>query len=141
MKIFAPFVIAVLVLSACSNGDKNISRQLTTEFDASPSAPIDLAKLGSSSWEKVCILGPYVSNEEAERVLGFQWDVKQKSSITENDSINLLVFVKGKEVLDYSEHPRNKGDFSKLQSKCLPRSQSILSRESDPNGVVQFTVP
>jgi hypothetical protein len=139
MKTLAPFVITMLLLSACTNGDKSISQQLTTEFDASTSAPINLAKLGPPNWDKVCVLGPYIPNKETEKVLGFKWDVEQKSSIAQNDNINLLVFVKGQEVLAYSEHPRNKGDFSKLQSRCLLRKQSTLLRKSDPDGVIQFT--
>jgi hypothetical protein len=139
MKTLTPFVIVMLLLSACTNGGTSISRQLTKEFDASASAPIDLAQLGPPTWEKVCVLGSYTSTKEAEKVLGFQWDVEQKSSIAKNDAINLLVFVKGRKVLAYTEHPRNKGDFSELRSRCLPRKQSTLSRKSDRYGVVQFT--
>jgi hypothetical protein len=139
MKKLTPFFFAMLLLSACTNGDKSISQQLTAEFDASTSAPIDLAKLGPPTWEKVCVLGSYTPNKEAEKVLGFKWDVEQKSSIAKNDNINLLVFIKGQEVLAYTEHPRNKGDFLKLRSRCLPRNQSTLLRQSDSNGVVQFT--
>jgi hypothetical protein len=138
MKTLAPFAIAILFLSACANGDKSISQQLTAEFDASTSAPVDLAKIGPSTWEKVCVLGPYTTNEAAEKILGFKWDVEQRSSIAKNDNINLLVFVKGREVLAYAEHPRNKGDFLKLHSKCLSRKQSTLLRRSNSGGEVQL---
>ncbi len=130
--------IAMLLLSACTSSNNSISQKLTAEFDASTSAPIDLAKLGPPTWEKVCVLGPYITNGEAEKVLGFKWDVEQKSSIAKNDNINLLVFVKDREVLAYAEHPRNKGDFLKLQSRCLTRKQSILFRQSNSVGEVQL---
>jgi hypothetical protein len=138
MKTLAPFAIAMLFLSACMNNDNIISQKLTAEFNASTSAPIDLAKLSPPTWEKVCILGPYTTNGEAEKVLGFKWDVEKKSIVTTNDGINLLVFVKGREVLAYAEHPRNKGDFSKLQSRCLTRKQSTLLRQSNSGGEVQL---
>jgi hypothetical protein len=138
MEILAPFAIAMVLLSACTNGDNSISKKLTAEFDASTSASIDLGKLGPPTWEKVCVLGPYTTNKATEKVLGFKWDVEQKSSISENDGINLLVFVKGQKILAHTEHPRNKGDFLKLQSRCLTRKQSTLLRQSDPDGFVQL---
>ncbi len=138
-RVLAPLAIAILLLSACAKDDEqSISQRLTTEFDASTSAPIDLAKLGPSTWQKVCILGPYTSDKEAEQILGFKWNSKQKSSITQNDGINLLIFVKEQKVLAYAEHPRDKGDFSELRSKCLTRQQSILSRQPVSDGFVQL---
>lgn len=130
--------IAMLLLSACTSSDNSISQKLTKEFDASTSSPIDLAKLGPPTWEKVCVLGPYITNGEAEKVLGFKWDVEKKSVVTTNDGINLLVFVKNREVLAYAEHPRNKGDFLKLQSRCLTRKQSILLRQSNSGWGIQL---
>lgn len=138
MKTLAPFAIVILFLSACAKADKSLSQQLTAEFDASTSTPINLAKIGPPTWEKVCVLGSYTTNEAAEKVLGFKWDVKQKSTITSNDGISLLVFVKDREVLAYAEHPRNKGDFLKLRSKCLYRRQSTLLRQPNPSGEVQL---
>jgi hypothetical protein len=138
MKTLAPFAIAMLFLNACMNNDNSISQKLTAEFDASTSAPIDLAKIGPPTWEKVCVLGPYITNGVAEKTLGFKWDVEQKSSVTINDGINLLVFVNGREVLAYAEHPRSKGDFLKLQSKCLAQKQSTLLRQSNSGGEVQL---
>jgi hypothetical protein len=139
MKTLAPFAIALLLLNACTSSDNSISQKIIAELNSSPLAPIDLAKIGPPTWEKVCVLGSYTTNGEAEKILGFKWDVEQKSTVTKNDGINLLVFVKGQDVLAYTEHPRNKGDFSELQSRCLSRKQSTLLRKSDSNGVVQFT--
>lgn len=53
MKTLVPFAIAILFLSTCTNGNKSISQQLTAEFDASPSASVDLAKVGPPTWENV----------------------------------------------------------------------------------------
>jgi hypothetical protein len=138
MKILVPFAIALLFLNACVSSDNSISQKLTAEFNASPSTPIDLAKIGPQTWEKVCVLGPYTTNGAAEKILGFKWDVEQKSTVTRNDGINLLVFIKGQDVLAYAEHPRDKGDFLKLQSRCLNRKQATLLRQPNSDGVVQL---
>lgn len=106
------------------------------QFMASQTAPVDLSAVGPASWERVCILSPYTNNQRAEHVLGFKWDAESKTSIAGSDGINVLVFVQGQRVVAYTEHPRNLGDFSKLQPRCLVRSQATVKRESDFNGWV-----
>ena len=138
MKLFATSVVVVLLLAACTSRDRGISEKLTAEFDASTSAPIDMAKIGPPGWEKLCVLGPYSTNEAAEQTLGFKWDVEHKSDVVTNDGINLLLFVKGHEVLAHSEHRRDKGDFLKLEPRCLTRTQATLVRQSNPGGWVQL---
>lgn len=82
------------------------------------------------------MLSPYTTNQSAEQVLGFKWDAESRTSIAGSDGINVLVFVQKQQVVAYAEHPRNKGDFSNLQPRCLPRSQSTLKRESGAEGWV-----
>lgn len=135
MKI--PSLILPLMLAfGCSSGDSAISEQITAQFDASRITPIDLSVVGPASWERVCVLSPYTTNKSAEQVLGFKWDAESKTSIAGSDGINVLAFVQNQQVVAYTEHPRNKGDFSKLQPRCLPRSQSTVKRESGSDGWV-----
>ncbi|MGZ8152431.1 MAG: hypothetical protein ACXW0Q_06170, partial [Methylovulum sp.] len=107
---------------------------IQSQFEASQTASVNLALVGPSSWDRVCVLGPYTTNERTEHLLGFKWDSEAETSIAENDGINVLVFVQGREVVAYTEHPRNKGDFSKLQPQCLDRAQSIVVRDQGPDG-------
>lgn len=86
------------------------------------------------------MLKPYTTNQVAEQVLGFTWDAEGKTSIAANDGINVLVFVRGQEVVANTEHPRGKGDFSKLQPPCLPRAQANVVRESLSDGWVFLVV-
>ena len=130
------FLAFTLLLAACSQ-DQGISRALAKIVDSN-SATVDMAAVGPSSWERVCVLGPYSSNERAEQILGFRWDANDKSSIGSNDGINLLVFVRNQEVLAYTEHPRNKGDFLKLDSRCLGRSNAALIRQFESAGWLQL---
>ena len=129
-------VLSLMLLFGCSTSGSPISKQITAQFDASKTAPIDLSVVGPASWERICVLSPYTTNQTAEKVLGFRWDAESKTSIAGSDGINVLVFVQNQQVVAYAEHPRNKGDFSKLQPRCLPRSQSAVERESGTDGWV-----
>ena len=124
-----------LLCGACSSGS-DISGQIESQFKASEAAPINLALVVPASWERVCVLGPYTDNLRTEQVLGFKWDSEAKTSIAASDGINVLVFVQGKEVVAYSEHPRSKGDFSQLQPRCLPRSLATVTRKVGSGGWV-----
>lgn len=127
---------SLLLISACAEKSNEISMQIESQFKASSTAPVNLALVGPLSWEQVCVLGPYTNNERAEKILGFKWDAESKTSIADNDGINVLVFVKNHEVIAYTEHPRNMGDFSKLEPQCLTKVQAKVVREPDSDGWV-----
>jgi hypothetical protein len=135
MKAHAALLLPVLgsLLLACSGVDKEISAQIQAQYDASSTAPINLSLVGPPSWERVCVLTPYNSNEQAEKVLGFKWNANGKTSIGGNDGINVLVFVKDGEVIAYTEYRRDKGDFLHLTPRCLPKDRAIVVRQIDPN--------
>lgn len=135
---FALFVGLFLV--ACASGDQNISVAISAQFDSSPSAPVKLGLVGPKDWNRVCIIGPYSDNVEAERILGFQWDMQSKTSIMTNEGVNLLVFIKDREILAFTEHPRNKGDFQLSKQHCFVRSYAVFSRKVDPGGWVYLVV-
>lgn len=129
-------LLLLMLLLGCSSTSSPISEQITVQFEASKTAPIDLSVVGPASWERVCILSPYTTNQTAEQILGFRWDAESKTSIAGSDGINVLVFVQNQQVVAYAEHPRNKGDLSKLQPRCLPRSQATVKRELGAGGWV-----
>ena len=126
----------MLLLFGCFSGGSPISEQITAQFEASKASPIDLSVVGPASWERVCVLSPYTTNQTAEQVLGFRWDAESKTSIAGSDGVNVLVFVQNQQVVAYTEHPRNKGDFSKLQPRCLTRSNAVVMREPGASGWV-----
>lgn len=136
MKKITVTLFFFLLLSACADENKEISERIEVQFNASRSVPINLALVGPPTWERVCVVHPYAMNKHVEKVLGFKWDAAGKTSIESNDGIDLLVFVKGKEVVAYTEHPRNKGDFLKVMPLCLTRDQSTLVRQLDKDGWV-----
>lgn len=133
-------VLFNLLLWGCASGDSAISAQIEALLKANPSAPVNLAQIGPSSWERVCVLTPYTNNERAQQVLGVKWDAESRTSIAANDGINVLVFIQDQEIVAYTEYPRGKGDFSKLQPPCLLREQAVVVREQTSDGWLYLTI-
>src|SRR3546814_9235511 len=96
--------------------------------------PVDLNTAAPSTWDRVCIRGPYSDNQAAAETLGFTWPVESRSSIGESDGISLLLFVHNNEVVTAVEHPRSHGDFSNLSGRCLPRDQAQFIQQDRPDG-------
>lgn len=123
MKRIYLSVVTLCLLVGCADDD--ISARISAEFDSGAS-PIDLAAVGPERWDRVCVLGPYTDNKRTAKVLGFAWNSELRTSIAGSDSVTVLIFVEGKRVTAYTEHPRVKGDFGRLSSRCLPRSSAVV---------------
>jgi hypothetical protein len=131
MKKVIIFFILIFLTSCSNKQEKNeISKSIYSQLKQSEWKVIDFSKTVPFQYEKVCILGPYTTNESAEQALGFYWDVQKETEISTNDGINLIVFIKENKVISYVEHSRAKGDFWKLSRKCLDYNSSILTRIS-----------
>jgi len=129
-KVIIFFIL--IFLTSCSNKqeENEISKSIYSQLKQSEWKVIDFSKTVPFQYEKVCILGPYTTNESAEQALGFYWDVQKETEISTNDAINLIAFIKENKVISYVEHSRAKGDFWKLSRKCLDYNSSILTRIS-----------
>lgn len=128
MKAHPFALLLVLALTTSCSKSGRISSEISAQFDRD--ASIDLAHVGPDTWDRVCVLGPYSVNKDAESVLGFPWDSEANTSISMSDGINVIVFAQGQTVVAYTEHPRNKGDFSRLTPDCATRAQAKLVRHS-----------
>jgi hypothetical protein len=133
MKTFAPCLLAALVglLSACSESDPGISVSIAGQFRRSAGANVDLVEANPGDWDRVCVLGPYSDNAAAKRVLGFDWNVEGRTPIRRNDGIAVLLFVRGNEVTEHIEHPRNLGDFVPNSRKCIARADARFYQASE----------
>lgn len=134
MRLFILALVASLI--GCTRGTASISEQLAVQVQNSATERIDLAAFGPPSWERVCVLTPYTANAQVEQVLGFKWDATGNTSISSSDGINVLVFVRGAEVVAFAEHPRNRGDLAQLSPRCLPRARATVVRRTEPSGWV-----
>ncbi len=142
-SLLSPLLLAVLLIS-CSNRDdvqNPISQGIIDQLNADSAAPVDLSQLGPESWQQVCILGPYTDNQVTAKVLGFEWDSESKTSIADRDGINVLVFIRDQEVLAFTEHSRDKGDFVKVVAQCFERDQAKLTREVGQDGWIYLVAP
>lgn len=119
-------ILTVVALAGCESG---ISAEISQQAAASPER-LDLAKVGGTDWERICFLGPYTHNEMAEKALGFYRNVEARTDIASSDGINVLVFVKGKQVVAYTEHPRHQ-DFWRLSGQCFPRENAVFVKGKD----------
>ncbi len=123
----------VLAISAgCGSSTSEVSEEITRQFQASGRTFVNLAEVLPSSWDKVCILGPYSDNSAAKKVLGFPWDVETQSSIATKDDIGLLLFVKDTQVVEHVEHARRDGDFTNLSRRCFQRDHSTFYHQTNP---------
>lgn len=127
MKAHPSAQLLILALIAGCSESSRISSRIAEQFDRGTS--IDLVQAFPESWDRVCILGPYSVNEDAASTLGFPWNAEANTSIAMSDEINVLVFANDQTVVAHVEHPRNKGDFSRVTPECAPRSQAKLVRQ------------
>jgi hypothetical protein len=130
------FILALVGLTlattvGCSESKPGISVAIAGQFRRSAGGNVDLVEANPGDWDRVCVLGPYSSNDTAKRTLGFAWDVEGRTPIRRNDGIAVLLFVHGKQVSEHVEHPRNLGDFAHLSGKCIPRAQARFYQASD----------
>jgi hypothetical protein len=133
LALLLPVLLAVTscdlpAIFPSSETSKNIARHFETNGQKS----INLSVAVPRPWEKVCILGPYMRNEDAKAALGFEWDVESKTEIKTNEGISLLLFVQGGEVVEYVQHPRHLGDFTSLTMRCFPREKAIFVQRIMP---------
>jgi hypothetical protein len=129
--------VMALLLASCDR--KGISAQIRAQLDSTTSGTIDLSRVGPSTWTRVCILGPYSTNETAAQLLGFRWDAEAASSIATDDAIALLVFVREQEVVASAEQRRGQGDFAGLAGQCFMRDRAILVRHVTSDGRVHLS--
>ena len=133
-------MLAALLLfgaAGCQEASPGISVNIAAQFRDTAGGTVDLRKAYEADWDRVCVLGPGSGNGAARRTLGFEWNVDDKTAIKGNDGIVLLLFVRGKEVVAYAEHPRNLGDFANLSGKCFAReSASFYQRRQSAPGAV-----
>ena len=122
----------VACTAGCSESDPGIAVAIAGQFRRTNGASIDLVEANPQAWDRVCVLGPYADNADAKAMLGFAWDAEAHSAIHDNDGIALLVFVRGGQVAQLVEHPRNMGDFAALSGQCFPRARARFYQSSQP---------
>jgi hypothetical protein len=128
---------ASLALAACERSGWRISQRLAVAVE-SATTTIDMTEVAPFDWDRMCVLGPYSGPRQAREVLGFDWAVEDKSDIGSLDTMTLIVFVQGRDVVAYAEHPRGQGDLAALRSRCLERGAARLIHRPSPEDRMQL---
>lgn len=121
-----------LVLPACDSTTPTITEEITRQYQSSGRTFVNLEKVLPTAWDKVCILGPHSTPKHAYDTLGFDWPIEMLTSISTDDSIALLLFVKNQEVIQFVEHPRRDGDFANLSRQCVDREKATFYHLTNP---------
>ena len=73
--------------------------------------PADFARVDRFVWDTMYVFGPYTPPDTVEAALGFTWSDPDKVAIEQRDDINLVIFTRGRAVVDSLELERRKIDF------------------------------
>jgi hypothetical protein len=120
-----------LVLAALAGGcgpfaDDDVDGSLDELDDAVRRAsetgrPFRLSAVTSFAWDRFHVFPPNSTPTRINRTLGFEWGRADHSNVGSDDSINLLVFVRGGEVVRAFDHDRGRGDLVCLSGRALGR--------------------
>jgi hypothetical protein len=102
---------------------------------------VNFALLGPGDWQRLYIFGPYTPYERIHEALGFHWPDAERTSIEYNDGVNLVVFVKGGEVVGWLEHPRGRGDLVDVANEvgyARDEARFVVVRDGEQRLVLRF---
>ena len=89
-----------------------------------------LSSVTDFDWDRVHAFPPYSSREEIVRQLGLEWDGAGDTASRENDSYNLLVFVRGGQVVRAFDDYVGDGNLTCIDPPVvrggLSRSEAVL---------------
>ena len=122
MKNITTIILTSFLLS-CGSADNGIITSIENELKVTKGKSINLVNATNFKWDRVCIIGPYYSQELQDKTFGF----KTQLLATGNDGVSTLAFIKSDNVLTYINHPRNKGDFLNIlnNKKCYEYNEII----------------
>ena len=122
-------LFALISCSSSNNSPSQLSKEIEAEYKANTYKSINFSQLGNNTWTKVCFLGPY--NENSTHTLGFTWEISAYTDVLHSDAHNVIIFATESEVIEFTTHTRNKGDFWRLSGKCFKRKLSHLKNKNN----------
>jgi hypothetical protein len=85
-----------------------------------------LADVTDFEWDRFYVVGPYFSQENADKQLGFHWSHASNSDYKMSDGGSLLVFVRDGEVVRAYDQSNGDGIFTCVGFRGLTPSQASL---------------
>lgn len=86
-----------------------------------------MSQIAGFDWDYVYVFGPDTDANEINARMGLEWEEAKK--LTEGRDNNLLVFVKGGEVVRSVSHPLKKGEFADLSNPRTPGTAVFIAEE------------
>jgi len=90
---------AFVLTAACRDRGAELEQKLIKTVKRDPGTVFQMRDLTPFEWDRMYVIQPYTLPEAINRKLGFEWAGAKSSDIEMFDTIRLLVFVKGKEVV------------------------------------------
>jgi hypothetical protein len=91
-------------------------RKVTDKINVSDFSPV-------ANWEKICILGPYSTEADAAKLLGYTSATLAHSRVSVSDSMSALIFVNESGTLAVIDISRSEVDFAPLSKRCISRAE------------------
>src|SRR5262249_3021890 len=85
----------------------SVERALAEQAKLGPGTVVDFAEIAPFEWDRVYVFGPYTPEEHIQKCLGFEWESAGRSSINSSKRANLVVFVRGSEVVHSFDQARS----------------------------------
>src|SRR5262249_23709694 len=76
-----------------------VSWALSQQMQRGPGATVDFAEVAPFAWDQIYVFGPYTPHDRIHTSLGFPWPGVGRTTIEWNEGVNLVVFVRGMEVV------------------------------------------
>ena len=112
---------------------RTLIQAISSQLEENQWKQIDFSKIQDVTFDRVCFLEAYSSNEIAWSTLGFEWDVEGKTSINDNDGLTAIVFIQDNTVTGYCEYPLPLDDFFIPISMCIKKESPILRAKKSNN--------
>ena len=126
-------LLALATVSSSCAGDQPLNRSIAASVEQGPGTRLRLAEHTGFSWDRVCILGPYTSNEAVDSLTGIHGASGHAHDIRSNDGINVLMFIHEGRIVASTAHPRDQGDFGpEVVGQCYSRDQANFSVRVPP---------
>ena len=128
---------ALVLTVACRDIGAELQQKLVRTVKQGRGTVIDMRELTPFEWDRMYVIQPYTQPEAINRKLGFEWTKAKTSPIQMFDTVILLVFVKGKEVVAVVEYKVGDGYLSAGGKNEFSVEEARFVVEQDPeNGNV-----
>lgn len=130
-------VVAVLLGAWWAFGPEDLAQKITHKVEDGTGTWLDLSELETRQpWDKLCVIGPYATEDAAAGIVGMKKLSLGGSIITKSDSVTALVFVNGQNVAYLVDVPRATADFVKLSGQCFEKQHALFIKDALEEGPV-----